>query len=86
MTNEIKIGSIVTMYDRKNYWPVKITKKTKTRATVIRCTLEGEEFGEPISGKVYDIGHGPQFLYKNVLGVYLTKEYNKENYMSYSDI
>ena len=87
MSQEIIINSVVTMFDGKNYWPVKVLKTTKTRATVAECDINGNVInGEPVSRKIDGFAGEPTVNLNRYAVVYLTRPYNKDDWMKYSDI
>lgn len=82
----IQENTIVTGFDGKNFWPKKILKVTKTRATVIDCTQDGRELGEPVTKKIDHHSGKPTMQFHPCEIVYLTEIYDNKQYMANSDI
>lgn len=86
MKNSIKVNSIVTSFDGRNYWPMKALKVTEKRVTVVECDIFGNETGKAVTRKIDDIVGEPSMQFHPREIVYLTRPYDKDWYMANSDI
>lgn len=77
---------IITTFDGKNFWPAKLLKTTKTRATIVMCNVDGKETGEPITRKIDDFTGSRSIQINRFEIAYLDRKYDEKLMMSFSDI